>query len=521
MGIEKIQKDREEERIKKLEEKRRIENEKERLVKEEIDKKLEEEELIQAEEDEKKRKLREDRMKKREEMRGDSWVSGEDEGAMNDSDISVKIKEENTDECASNEKSDFQTMKQFESVNDIKTEIKSDVKDEIDSKNFDMKPGDSLLASVNHKPTTRAQTGSLPISKTVENDRENELRLNERMTRSTLQHISSGTLYFKLGQENTFRSYINQYTTNPAALTKVQSNDERVKRTHMSHKFSLTDAAAFKWIGTLYGNRSQLFNTLRQTMIQLEREISVTFMHPNWALLRKPWVGAVSQSVTPRDFARALTVIKCCIKPSILLNVWKDSLGHTQFKKITSQIREDKKKSEKRERKEREEDDERLRPWMTFVKYTLGLKHQVSKQKGEEYRAHGQNGWLWLSSSRNFCPSDSNKLGLRAGPYRLAVKYTDTRDGSYKIVLMEPSAFKYLLGKQAEKENVKPPVEKKKLEQALKNAKLEWQVANEDMLADVIDIQAALSNPTRVLYPKVAKTTKVLVHFLARRLQLK
>ena len=407
------------------------------------------------------------------------------------------------------------------------------------------------------QPTTRAQTGSLPISKTVENDRENELRLNERMTRSTLQHISSGTLYFKLGQENTFRSYINQYTTNPAALTKVQSNDERVKRTHMSHKFSLTDAAAFKWIGTLYGNRSQLVNTLRQTMIQLEREISVTFMHPNWALLRKPWVGAVSQSVTPRDFARALTVIKCCIKPSILLNVWKDSLGHTQFKKITSQMREDKKKSEKRERKEREEDDERLRPWMTFVKYTLGLKHQVSKQKGEEYRAHGQNGWLWLSSSRNFCPSDSNKLGLRAGPYRLAVKYTDIRDGSFKIVLMEPSAFKYLLGKQADKENenggnidsenkkqsaesnvntlqaennsinespkenVKPPVEKKKLEQALKNAKLEWQVANKDMLADVIDIQAALSNPTRVLYPKVAKTTKVLDHFLARRLQLK
>merc|ERR1712020_531789 len=122
----------------------------------------------------------------------------------------------------------------------------------------------------------------------------------------------------KLGQENTFRSYINQYTTNPAALTKVQSNDERVKRTHMSHKFSLTDAASFKWIGTLYGNRSQLVNTLRQTMIQLEREISVTFMHPNWALLRKPWVGAVSQSVTPRDFARALTVIKCCIKPCLM-----------------------------------------------------------------------------------------------------------------------------------------------------------------------------------------------------------
>ena len=405
------------------------------------------------------------------------------------------------------------------------------------------------------QPTTRFQTGSLPVAKVIDSDTVNELRLNERMTRSTLQQISSGTLYFKLGQENTFRSYINQYTTNPAALSKVQANDERTKRTHMSHKFSLTDAATFKWIGTLYGNRGQLVNTLRQTMIQLEKEISVTFMHPNWALLRKPWIGAVSQSVTPRDFARALTVIKCCIKPSILLNVWKDSLGHTQFKRITSQMRDDKRKNEKRERKEKEEDDERLRPWMTFVKYTLGLKHQVSKQKGEEYRAHGQNGWLWLSSSRNFSPSDSSKLGLRAGAYRLAVKYTDIRDGSFKIVLMEPNAFKYLLGKQMDKDNEKtgktptenddqstkqdnplelkdkamnespkdekPPVEKKKLEQALKNAKLEWQVADDDMFSDVIDVQAALSNPTRILYPKVAKTTKVLDHFLARRLQLK
>ena len=215
------------------------------------------------------------------------------------------------------------------------------------------------------QPTTRAQTGSLPAPRTLENDKVNELRLNERLTRSTLQHITSGTMYFKLGQEQTFKSYINQYTTNPSALTKIQSNDERVKRTHMSHKFSLTDASAFKWIGTLHGSRSQLVNTLRQTMIQLEKEVPATFMHPNWTLLRKPWIGAVSQSVTPRDFARALTVIKCCIKPCMLLTVWKESLGHTQFKKVTSQMREDKKKMEKRERREKDEDDERLRPWMT------------------------------------------------------------------------------------------------------------------------------------------------------------
>merc|ERR1711997_358022 len=231
------------------------------------------------------------------------------------------------------------------------------------------------------------------------------------------------------------------------------------------------------------------------------------------------------------------------------------------LKKISQAMKDDKKKSEKRERKEQEEEAERLRPYMTFVKYTLGLKHQVSKQRGEEYRAHGQNGWLWLSSSRNFSPSDSSKLGLRAGAYRLAVKYTDIRDGSFKIVLMEPKAFTYLLGKQeaidnniekmdttdtshdsenqspkegdaenkiedkipkvALKDEEKPVVERKKLEQALKNAKLNWQVPDENMFQDVIDVQAALSNPTRILYPKVAKTTRVLDHFLSRRLQLK
>ena len=79
---------------------------------------------------------------------------------------------------------------------------------------------------------------------------------------------------------------------------------------------------------------------------------------------------------------------------------------------------------------------------MNFVKYTLGLKRQVSKQRGEEYRTHGQKGWLWLSSARRFTPMDARTVGLRAGPHRIAVKYIDIRNNSFKIVLMEPKAFK-------------------------------------------------------------------------------
>jgi nucleosome-remodeling factor subunit BPTF len=410
-----------------------------------------------------------------------------------------------------------------------------------------------------------------------------------RMTRRTTHELSSGTFFFKLGQEGTYKTFVNQFSTNPSALAKIQANEERIKKQSMSHKFSLTDVSSFKWNGALHGSRLLVVATLRQTMLQLEANIPTLFMHPNWSLLRKPWIGAVSASNTPRDFARALTVLQCCMKPCVMLTVWAENqLGHTHMKKITAHVKDDKKRMEKRDKKDKEDEEERLRPFMMHVKYTLGLKHQVSKQKGEEYRAHGQHGWLWLSSTRSFLPSNSNKLGLRAGPHRLAVKYSDIRDGTFKVVLMEPKAFNYLVSKQdemdidkaikkEEKEEAKMDVdevkeekkddedekteeekvekkesdepskettkgannaassspdlpavpadkqtqEKKRLEEALKNARLEKQQITEEMLVGAIDICGALSNPTRVLYPKVAKKAKFLDDFLARRLQLK
>ena len=158
---------------------------------------------------------------------------------------------------------------------------------------------------------------------------------------------------------------MNQFTTNVSSLSKVQATEERVKRTHLSHKFSLTDASSFKWNGALHGARAQVLSTLRATMLQLENGIPSIFLHTNWNLLRKPWVGAVGTSVTPRDFARALTVLQCCLKPCLLLNVWYDSLGHTALKKFTGQMKEDKKKMEKRERRETDKQRE-----LDRLKYT-------------------------------------------------------------------------------------------------------------------------------------------------------
>ena len=98
------------------------------------------------------------------------------------------------------------------------------------------------------------------------------------------------------------------------------------------------------------------------------------------------------------------------------------------------QGKEEKKRQEKREKKEREDEEERLKPYMTWVKYTLPVRSlSVVRQKGEEYRAHGRNGWLWMSSTRSYRPRPSAQLGMRAGPYRIAANYTEIKSGISKV----------------------------------------------------------------------------------------
>lgn len=77
--------------------------------------------------------------------------------------------------------------------------------------------------------------------------------VSDRLTRLKSNQMSNGTYLFKLGNENNFKNYINQYTTNPLALNKPQRNEERDKKRYMSHKFSLASSQDFKWIGLLNG----------------------------------------------------------------------------------------------------------------------------------------------------------------------------------------------------------------------------------------------------------------------------
>ncbi|XP_071445006.1 nucleosome-remodeling factor subunit NURF301 isoform X3 [Hetaerina americana] len=293
-----------------------------------------------------------------------------------------------------------------------------------------------------------------------------------RMTRLKAQQIASGTYLFKLGMESGgtpsgnsgsgpgisvsglgCRLYVNQYSVNPgASLNKPQRNEERDKKRHLSHKFSLTAASEFKWLGMLYGSRASLVAALRQTLLALEQALQTPFLHVNWPLLRRPWVTSVSASSAPRDFSRALVVLQTCIKPVVFSSVWHEALGHIRLQRLTASEREERKRQEKKDKKEKEEEEERNRMTYHFVKYTLGLRHQVWKQKGEEYRIHGQWGWLWLSATRKLKISNSKLLGHLAGPHQMMVQVKD--DKGLKILAVDPNTFKKLNHKVENEEGV-------------------------------------------------------------------
>ncbi|XP_030753207.1 nucleosome-remodeling factor subunit NURF301 isoform X3 [Sitophilus oryzae] len=395
--------------------------------------------------------------------------------------------------------------------------VEKDLQDEDDEKNKDL--------------ITRPKTASSTSRSLNSEDLKKKMILGKdddesRMTRLRSNQIANGTYLYKLGMENTFKSYVNQFTTNIIALNKPQRNEERDKKRHLSHKFSLTPASEFKWVGGTNGTKHIMMNTLRHTILQLEQVIPSPFMHPNWQLVRKHWLNIVGGCQTPKDFAKALIVLQACIKPVCFANVWHDQLGHVKLFRITAQEREERKKMEKREKKEREEEEERNRLIISsYVKYTMSFKHQLWKQKGEEYRIHGRWGWLWIRTPRNFRHVDSKKMGLSGDPQRYMLQIRD-KAGQKKIVSLSPNMYRFLMNKLNNKDNAESSENKvisetdKKIEEAfpevLKNIELIPPVSQ----FEEIDVTKALTSPGRLFYPKVAKKG-ILDDLLARRLQLK
>ncbi|XP_005095843.3 nucleosome-remodeling factor subunit NURF301 [Aplysia californica] len=296
----------------------------------------------------------------------------------------------------------------------------------------------TVNATESRKMLTRSKTGSLTPKlftdsitmttsslKTSGKSSEDVLVMNKdgevtRVSRGKVSLASSlahQSVFFKLGAEGSFKQFQNQYTTNTLALNKHQHNEERDKRRHLSHKFSLTQTSEFKWNGNIVGNKMSTLATLRLTITTLEGNVQAPFLHSNWPNHRQNWQKAVQMCQSPRDFALALTILEACIKPCVFNPVWHESLGHLRLNRITVADREEWKKKEKEQRR-RKEDEEEVRP-VVWIKYTMGLKHQVWKQKGEEYRVTGGNGWQWTSAVRNFKEVPQDTVGLRLVAQRL------------------------------------------------------------------------------------------------------
>ncbi|XP_071513894.1 nucleosome-remodeling factor subunit NURF301 [Panulirus ornatus] len=356
----------------------------------------------------------------------------------------------------------------------------------------------------------------------------------QKLTQSKLAQLQSNAHLYRLGCDGKYKSYVNQYSSNPLALNKLQHNEERDKKRHLSHKFSLTPSAEFKWNGVVFGNKESLISTLRHTVLALEQNVSVHLFHPHWPNIRKAWNSAVMASTEPHQFSRVLMWLVACIKPVVFNPVWHDSLGHVRFNRVTALEREEKKKQEKRDKKEGDQEEPKL---MTIIKYTLGLKHQVWKLKGEEYRVHGMWGWQWLSSQRRAPHIPMSTVGLRAGgdKYMVPIKGAS----GLKSLSVNPAVYKQLASKTA---SLRPSLlspkqraveidsevttEEKKNEIIIASAsgqqKVEVGTVNlEELFEDgLINVSRALTSRSRFIYPKVAKTS-VLDNLLSRRIALR
>ncbi|XP_065312784.1 nucleosome-remodeling factor subunit NURF301-like isoform X2 [Gordionus sp. m RMFG-2023] len=210
---------------------------------------------------------------------------------------------------------------------------------------------------------------------------------------------------FCLGEENGYKTYINQYTSSHLALNKYQLAEERDKKRYLSNKFTALQASSaqeFKWQGLQYTTPSQLIIVLRNTMIHVENKISPAFMHGSWKIYKDKWVKAIQMCTQVKDFAFALAIFECAIRPAVFNNVWHDALGHTQMCLYTHAEREEAKRLRtlKDTGAVKEDEVSDRSTWVKYPKFPRGLPHSVWKMKGEDYRITGHGGWFWLSRTR-------------------------------------------------------------------------------------------------------------------------
>lgn len=265
------------------------------------------------------------------------------------------------EECGVEADDDF--MQQLRAESEEKPKIESESGEDSSSGTYATRMKTGTIISKSYSDPKRKS--SVPNGGTVKEE-------SGRKSKSPLPP----DVIFKLGMEGAYKNYVNQYSSNPLALNKNQAAEERDRKRHLSHKFSLTGAAEFKWSGSIHGTRTNILQTVRSTLLQLHSQIPAMFMHPNWSTMRKPWIAAVNACVSARDLGHVLCVLVACIRPVVFNVVWHESLGHIRLQRQTALEREERKKIDKKEKKDKELEEEMHR--LHTVHYTKGLKHQVN-----------------------------------------------------------------------------------------------------------------------------------------------
>ena len=152
--------------------------------------------------------------------------------------------------------------------------------------------------------------------------------------------------YFKLGMEGDYVNYKNQYTSNPLAISKHDHQVERDKKRSLGNKFRLYD---FKWNGECYEGTALLINVLRSAFISFESSIPTPFLHPMWYKMLPCWLKAVRLCKEPEQFAAILLALEEVIKPLVMLNVWRDTVGNVLLRRGQSEV-----KSKSKSKKEKD-----------------------------------------------------------------------------------------------------------------------------------------------------------------------
>jgi hypothetical protein len=199
--------------------------------------------------------------------------------------------------------------------------------------------------------------------------------------------------------------YENYYQTNPLATKKQMLLNERDRRAHLARKFSINNSPSFAWYSpslSLTSNYSlkNISDILRLTLVYFENTIPLPFMHSHWKHYRYIWAKQlldINENLSLSKLIYFLLQFESCIKSVSYFDLFIDQVGYLKFRRETEKERDEAKKEEKDAFIRRKIDADSI---IQNVHFTRPLKHSVHKQRGEEYRLAGGQGWTFIRSTR-------------------------------------------------------------------------------------------------------------------------